>query len=698
MKRVPGAKNQADRSVGTARKSWLMAGVVIVSAGACEVPLETGSVPAEQVEVQEGALMGENQGGANLGGINLGGINMSGTNLGGINLGGINMGGPNLGGINMSGTNMGGNNLGGINMSGTNLGGINLGGINLGGINLGGINLSASNLSGSNLGGINVAGNNLTGTNLGGINLGGINTGRNIHNLTGSINGMLYSAEDMWLPKTGQCIATGIGSTAFPKLLGQQSANARISVALGKLPWGFASSAGGPVTLSAWEAIVWGDKTYCVFVMSAPPATSWAGVAGFIKAVFRWNAPPSQSMDISGIEASAAHDSTVQTSIATYGGMMGAAARQRAGNITAKDFVAGLLAFATATTNNQSVMVDFSSWVLDSTGKGTVLGDVDGTATRRESVYTVVENADGTVAVLIGEVGEMAPIGGASIGIPPPSDGIISNNQELGLAWTAYLNSGSAYPLPRRCGGALFLNMTSWVAVPAGKCDSGLLFAQGAISYGTWAGVAGTTAPFNGRMWLTTSSTAPYKKGTTGYDNRRVLSETYIHMWDKNYDLLTDRTSGGTITSTGTACASSQTATQAFDNKFSSAPTKWCVIGAPSTSSPKSLMYAFGGGSSYKITRYVVVSADDKPDRDPKDWTLQGCSGSCTVGSDTGWVTLDTRTGETFPSRFQYDTGRALTRMFSFTNFNAYSKYRLKVTRNNGSTSNLQVADLQLYE
>jgi uncharacterized protein YjbI with pentapeptide repeats len=680
-----------------------MAGVVVVSAAACEVPLETASVPAEQVEVQEGALKGENQGGTNLGGINLGGINMSGTNLGGINLGGINMGGPNLGGINMSGTNLGGNNLGGINMSGSNLGGINLGGINLGGINLGGINLSASNLSGSNLGGINVAGNNLTGTNLGGINLGGINTGRNIHNLTGSINGMLYSAEDMWLPRTGQCIVTGIGSTAFSKLLGQQSSNARISVALGKLPWGFASSAGGPVTLSAWEAIVWGDKSYCVFVMSAPPATSWAGVAGFIKAVFRWNAPPSQSMDISGIEASAAHDPTVQTSISTYTGMMGAAARQRAGTIAARDFVAGQLAFATATTNNQSVMVDFSSWVLDSTGKGLVLGNVDGTATRRESVYSVVENADGTVAVLIGEVGQMAPIGGASTGTGTPlNDGIISSNKELGLAWSAFLNAGAGYPAPRRCSGALALNVSSWVSVPAGKCDSGLLFAQGASNHGTWASVAGTTAPFNGQMWLNTSSTAPYKKGTNGYDLRRVLSETYIHMWDKNYDLLTDRTSGGTVTSTGTACSSSQTATQAFDNKFATAynsvPTKWCVTGAPSTSSPKSLMYAFGGGSSYKITRYVVVSADNSPDRDPKDWTLQGCSGSCTVGSDSGWVTLDTRTGETFPSRFQYDTGREMPRMFSFTNGTAYSKYRLKITRNNGSTSNLQVADVQLYE
>ena len=106
-----------------------------------------------------------------------------------------------------------------------------VGGVNLGGANLGGINLGGSNLGGSNLGGINLAGNNLVGTNLGGANLGGVNSGRNIHNLTGSINGMLYSAEDMWTPKTAQCIVMGLGSTAFAKLLGQQSAGAKISVA-----------------------------------------------------------------------------------------------------------------------------------------------------------------------------------------------------------------------------------------------------------------------------------------------------------------------------------------------------------------------------------------------------------------------------------------------------------------------------------
>src|SRR5262249_33767578 len=142
------------------------------------------------------------------------------------------------------------------------------------------------------------------------------------------INGMLYSGEDLWKPdgtNRAQCIVMGIGSTAFAKLLGQQSAGAKINVALGRLSWGFSSSANGPVALDAWEAIVWGDRTYCTFVLAAPSNTSWAGVAGFIKAVFRWNAPTNQEMAISGIEASSPYDPTLNMEVTIYYGMMNAA-------------------------------------------------------------------------------------------------------------------------------------------------------------------------------------------------------------------------------------------------------------------------------------------------------------------------------------------------------------------------------------
>ena len=178
------------------------------------------------IDTTTAPLRGSNLGGTNLAGMNLGGMNLGGMNLGGMNLGGTNLGGMNLGGMNLGGTNLGGNNLGGMNLGGTNLGGMNLGGMNLGGMNLGGMNLAASNLGGSSIPGTNPSGMNLGGTNPAALNLAGAATGSNLHSL-GSVNGMLYSGEDMWSPKTGQCIVLGIGSTAFARLLGQQSPSAR---------------------------------------------------------------------------------------------------------------------------------------------------------------------------------------------------------------------------------------------------------------------------------------------------------------------------------------------------------------------------------------------------------------------------------------------------------------------------------------
>src|SRR5436190_425411 len=87
-----------------------------------------------------------------------------------------------------------------------------------------GENQGGFNLGGANLGGTNLGGNNLGGTNLGGTNLGGANAGKNIHSLSAS-DKMLASGEDLYggTTRTGRCIVNGIGSTAFAKLLGQNS-------------------------------------------------------------------------------------------------------------------------------------------------------------------------------------------------------------------------------------------------------------------------------------------------------------------------------------------------------------------------------------------------------------------------------------------------------------------------------------------
>ena len=68
---------------------------------------------------------------------------------------------------------------------------------------------------------------------------------------------------------------------------------------------------------------------------------------------------------------------------------------------------------------------------------------------------------------------------------------------------------------------------------------------------------------------------------------------------------------------------------------------------------------------------YALTSGNDASDRDPKDWQIQGSQDGVT------WVTLDSRTGYTFPDR-------KLTREFFFNNNTAYKFYRFNILKNNG--------------
>src|SRR5262249_16279452 len=91
------------------------------------------------------------------------------------------------------------------------------------------------------------------------------------------------------------------------------------------------------------------------------------------------------------------------------------------------------------------------------------------------------------------------------------------------------------------------------------------------------------------------------------------------------------------------------------------------------------LAYYFGGPAK-TVIRYDITSANDVPGRDPRDWQFQGSQDGMT------WTTLDTRSGETFPTRF-------LTRQFTFSNLSSYTRYRLNITTNNGDATGLQLAE-----
>jgi len=123
------------------------------------------------------------------------------------------------------------------------------------------------------------------------------------------------------------------------------------------------------------------------------------------------------------------------------------------------------------------------------------------------------------------------------------------------------------------------------------------------------------------------------------------------------------------------ATAAEDSADKAFD---SNTGTRWFAglnnVGA--------IRYDFGAGRAPVIERYTVTSADDVPERDPKDWEFQGSN------DGTNWTTLDTQNGQTFPFRY-YEMEYALPKPA------AYRYYRLNITANSGAPG-LQVADIKL--
>ncbi|MDQ1152715.1 discoidin domain-containing protein [Sphingobacterium zeae] len=74
-----------------------------------------------------------------------------------------------------------------------------------------------------------------------------------------------------------------------------------------------------------------------------------------------------------------------------------------------------------------------------------------------------------------------------------------------------------------------------------------------------------------------------------------------------------------------------------------------------------------------KIGAYTLTSGNDAIERDPKSWFLEGSL------DGKNWVTIDTRTNESFPNRIQ-------TRRFNVQKPGIYKFYRLNITENVGSS------------
>jgi hypothetical protein len=140
-----------------------------------------------------------------------------------------------------------------------------------------------------------------------------------------------------------------------------------------------------------------------------------------------------------------------------------------------------------------------------------------------------------------------------------------------------------------------------------------------------------------------------------------------------------NRAQGGTITaSVATDVKAAENRDKMFDGDVA---TKWYVM----PSATPWVVYQFAQGVTYVIDSYTLTSANDVPTRDPKTWRLEGTNDP-TLAT---WTVLDTRTDETFASRFQ-------TNAYSFKNTTSYAAYRFFVVANAGATS-FQLAELELF-
>lgn len=112
----------------------------------------------------------------------------------------------------------------------------------------------------------------------------------------------------------------------------------------------------------------------------------------------------------------------------------------------------------------------------------------------------------------------------------------------------------------------------------------------------------------------------------------------------------------------------------AFDNKTD---TKWCIKTATTW-----IEYHFADGAKPTIAAYTITSANDAPDRDPKEWQLLGSN-----DGGTNWEKVDARKDQKWYTRFQK-------RLFKLATPVSYGAYRLEM-KNSGNPDTSQLAEIE---
>lgn len=95
------------------------------------------------------------------------------------------------------------------------------------------------------------------------------------------------------------------------------------------------------------------------------------------------------------------------------------------------------------------------------------------------------------------------------------------------------------------------------------------------------------------------------------------------------------------------------------------------------------IQFQFEDGNKYPLSSYSITSANDYPERDPRDWQLLGSN------NGSSWVTIDTQRSQSFNKRFE-------TKNYVCNNQTPYQYYRFNVLRNKGGNET-QFAEIRLF-
>ncbi|WP_108807785.1 basic secretory protein-like protein [Aquimarina spinulae] len=139
-----------------------------------------------------------------------------------------------------------------------------------------------------------------------------------------------------------------------------------------------------------------------------------------------------------------------------------------------------------------------------------------------------------------------------------------------------------------------------------------------------------------------------------------------------NGDLTDITNDGGTVSSQYNDSPSNEGISKLIDNTINS---KYLTFNA-------SAWVQYKASTSYILSSYTLSSANDAPERDPKNWTLQGST------NGNSWQNIDQRSNQDFPNRNQK-------RSFTVNSSTAYKYYRLSMSNNSGTI--LQLSELELF-